>query len=89
MDLSSRQIISWATDQRMTVAWVARAMQRAITLRNPAKRLIFPSDQGFQYTSKRYRQLLEKYHIQASISGVGACWDHAVVERFFGSLKKE
>ena len=89
MDLYSRKIIGWAMDKRMTVDLVARAMQMAITLRNPAKGLIFHSDQGSQYTSQRYRRLLEKHYIQASMSGVGACWDNAVVERFFGSLKNE
>ena len=89
MDLYSRKIIGWAMDKRMTVDLVERAMQMAITLRTPAKGLIFHSDQGSQYTSQRYRQLLEKHHIKASMSGVGACWDNAVVERYFGSLKNE
>lgn len=89
MDLHSRKIIGWAMDKRMTTALVERAMQMAITLRNPEKGLIFHSDRGSQYTSKRYGKLLKKHGIQASMSGVGACWDNAVVERFFGSLKNE
>ena len=89
MDLYSRKIVGWAMDKRMTLDLVERAMQMAITLRKPGKGLLFHSDQGSQYTSKRYRQRLEKYHIKASMSGVGACWDNAVVERFFGSLKNE
>ena len=76
-------------DKRMTLDLVERAMQMAITLRKPGKGLLFHSDQGSQYTSKRYRQRLEKYHIKASMSGIGTCWDNAVVERFFGSLKNE
>ena len=89
MDLYSRKIVGWAMDKRMTLDLVERAMQMAITLRKPGKGLLFHSDQGSQYTSKRYRQRLEKHHIKASMSGVGACWDNAVVERFFGSLKNE
>ena len=89
MDLYSRKIVGWAMDKRMTVDLVERAMQMALTLRNPGKGLLFHSDQGSQYTSQRYRQRLEKHHIRASMSGVGACWDNAVVERFFGSLKNE
>jgi len=89
MDLYSRKIIGWAMDKRMTVELVERAMQMATALRNPGKGLIFHSDRGSQYTSKRHRKLLKKHHIKASMSGVGACWDNAVVERFFGSLKHE
>jgi putative transposase len=46
-------------------------------------------DRGSQYTSRRYRQLLEGYGVRASMGDVGACWDNAVVERFFGSLKHD
>lgn len=89
MDLYSRKIIGWAMSKRMTVELVERAMQMAITLRKPDAGLIFHSDRGSQYTSKRFGRLLKKNPIQASMSGVGACWDNAVVERFFGSLKNE
>ena len=89
MDLYSRKIIGWAMDKRMTTPLVARAMQMAIHLRRPAKGLMFHSDRGSQYTSQPFRQLLQKHAIQASMNGVGACWDNAVVERFFGSLKNE
>ena len=71
------------------VPLVARAMQMAIHLRRPAKGLIFHSDRGSQYTSQPFQQLLQRHTIRASMSGVGACWDNAVVERFFGSLKNE
>ena len=71
------------------VPLVARAMQMAIHLRRPAKGLIFHSDRGSQYTSQPFQQLLQRHAIRASMSGVGACWDNAVVERFFGSLKNE
>uniref|UniRef100_UPI00047756B6 IS3 family transposase n=1 Tax=Thiofilum flexile TaxID=125627 RepID=UPI00047756B6 len=57
--------------------------------RNPPSGLMFHSDQGSQYTSQRFGNLLKQHGIQASMSGVGACWDNAVVERFFGSLKNE
>lgn len=89
MDLYSRRIVGWAIDKRMTVDLVSRAMQMAINLRAPGKGLIFHSDRGSQYTSKAFRRLLKRRHINASMSGVGACWDNAVVERFFGSLKNE
>ena len=87
MDLYSRKIIGWAMDKRMTTPLVARAMQMAMHLRRPAKGLIFHSDRGSQYTSQPFQQLLQRHAIQAFMNGVGACWDNAVVERFFGSLK--
>jgi putative transposase len=73
----------------MTVDLVERAMQMALNLRQPAKGLIFHSDRGSQYTSHRFQKQLNDNNIIASMSGCGACWDNAVVERFFGSLKNE
>ena len=89
MDLYSRRIIGWAIHKRLTVDLVSRAMQMAINLRSPDTGLVFHSDQGSQYTSKAFGTLLKVRDIKASMSGVGACWDNAVVERFFGSLKSE
>ncbi len=89
MDLYSRRIIGWAQDKRMTVGLVKRAMQMAINLRQPHPGLIFHSDRGSQYTSQSLAKQLQAREITASMSGKGACWDNAVVERFFGSLKYE
>lgn len=61
----------------------------AINLRQPKAGLMFHSDRGSQYTSKRYQSLLKQNKTIASMSGRGACLDNAVVERFFGSLKNE
>jgi transposase InsO family protein len=89
MDLYSRRIIGWATDRHMKQDLVIRALMMAYNLRRPGKGLVFHSDRGSQYTSRRYRQLLESYGMRASMGDVGACWDNAVVERFFGSLKHD
>lgn len=89
MDLFSRRIIGWHIDQRMTTDLISKAMIKAYNLRQPGKGLVFHSDRGSQYTSKRYRKLLDGYGIRASMGDVGACWDNAVVERFFGSLKHD
>jgi len=89
MDLYSRRIIGWAMDKRMTTSLISRAMIMAYNLRSPSKGLAFHSDRGSQYTSKPYRKLLTDYGIRASMGDVGACWDNAVVERFFGSLKHD
>jgi len=89
MDLHARRIVGWAMDKRMSVDLIKRAMTMAITLRKPQRGLLFHSDRGSQYTSKRFSKLLKKHGILPSMSGKGACWDNAVVERFFGSLKNE
>lgn len=89
MDLYSRRIVGWHIDKRMTTDLVSKAMIKAYNLRQPPKGLVFHSDRGSQYTSKHYRKLLANYGIRASMGDVGACWDNAVVERFFGSLKHD
>ena len=61
----------------------------AINLRNPKSDLIFHSDRGSQYAAKQFRTLLNENSITQSMSGKGNCYDNAVVERFFGSLKYE
>jgi putative transposase len=89
MDLYSRRIVGWFISKRMTTDLISKAMIKAYNLRRPPKRLVFHSDRRPQYTSRRYRQLLEGYGVRASMGDVGACWDNAVVERFFGSLKHD
>lgn len=89
MDLYSRRIVGWHIDKRMTADLVSKALMKAYNLRQPEKGLVFHSDRGSQYTSKRYSRLLTSYGIRASMGDVGACWDNAVVERFFGSLKHD
>ena len=87
MDLYSRRIVGWHIDKRMTTDLISKAMIKAFNLRQPPKGLVFHSDRGSQYTSKQYRKLLKSYGVRASMGDIGACWDNAVVERFFGSLK--
>ncbi|MFC4281438.1 IS3 family transposase [Thalassotalea piscium] len=87
MDLYSRRIVGWHIDTRMTTGLVMKAMIKAYNIRKPPKGLVFHSDRGSQYTSKRYRKLLNQLGVRSSMGDVGACWDNAVVERFFGSLK--
>ena len=68
---------------------VSKALVKVYNLRQPPKGLVFHSDRGSQYTSKHYQKLLQSYGMRASMGDVGACWDNAVVERFFGSLKHD
>lgn len=89
MDLYSRRIVGWHIDKRMTTDLVSKALMKAYNLRQPKRGLVFHSDRGSQYTSKRFRKLLLSYRIRSSMGSVGACWDNAVVERFFGSLKHD
>jgi len=89
MDLYSRRIVGWHIDKRMTVDLISKALMKAVNIRQPSKGLVFHSDRGSQYTSRHFRQLLAGYGIRASMGDVGTCYDNAVVERFFGSLKHD
>jgi putative transposase len=89
MDLYSRRIVGWHIDKRMTGDLVAQALTQAVRLRQPGKGLVFHTDRGSQYTSQRFRKLLTRYGLRASMGDVGSCYDNAVVERFFGSLKHD
>ena len=73
--------------KRVTPVLVKRALVRAINLRRANKGVVFRSGRGSQYTSRRFRKLLDKKGLRPSMGDVGACWDNAVVERFFDSLR--
>ena len=89
MDLYSRRIVGRSIDKRVTSNLIGRALMMAINLRQPKAGLVFHSDRGSQYTGKLYQSLLASFGIRPSMGDVGACWDNAVVERFFGSLKHD
>lgn len=89
LDLFDRQIVGWALAGHMRGALVRSALQMAVGRRQPAPGLMHHSDQGCQYAGADYRQLLRQYGMVASMSRRGDCWDNAVMERFFGSLKSE
>lgn len=89
MDLYSRKIIGFAMGNSPNADLVCRALQMAISTRQPPTGLMIHSDQGCQYTSKLYQALVEKYQLTGSMSRKGNCWDNAVMERFFRSLKQE
>ena len=89
IDLYSRKVVGWSMSSRMKASLVCDALQMAIWQRNPPKGLIVHSDQGVQYASDKYRKLLNSYELIGSMSKKGCCWDNAVAESFFGSLKQE
>jgi transposase InsO family protein len=89
MDLYSRKIIGWAMDSSMTRHLPIEALEMAIDMRKPAPGLIHHSDRGSQYSCDDYRLLLERHGFLCSMSARGNCYDNAVDESFFGSLKRE
>lgn len=89
LDLYSRKVVGWAMDKRMKASLVVDALMMAIWQRQPDPGLIFHSDQGVQYASHAVRRILKQFGMRGSMSRKGDCWDNAVAERFFRSLKSE
>jgi transposase InsO family protein len=89
IDLFSRQIVGWSLDKTMTKELVLSALRQAYFKRKPGTGLIFHSDRGSQYCSKEFRKQLKQYRMLQSQSRKGNCWDNAVVESFFHTLKTE
>lgn len=89
LDLFSRKVVGWAMDTTMTADLVKRALQAALTTRRPGKGLLHHTDRGSQYASQPYQTLLQGQHMQVSMSRRGDCYDNAVTESFFATLKVE
>ena len=89
MDLHSRRIVGWATSDRLKRDLALEALRRAVALRRPQQGLIHHSDRGSQYCSTEYRDALKKIGAVVSMSGKGNCYDNAVVETFFKTIKSE
>jgi len=89
LDLASRRVIGWCADRQLNQSLSLRALERALTLRRPRPGLIHHSDRGVQYVSAAYQARLHAHGIVPSMSRVGDCWDNAVVESFFATLKRE
>lgn len=89
IDLASRLVVGWAMADHMRAELVCDALQMAIAQRQPEPGLIFHSDRGSQYTSKQFRELLKKHLIRQSVARPRQCWDNAVVEAFWSTLKVE
>lgn len=89
IDLYSRQVVGWAMSTRITKELVLSAIIQAIGRRKPNSGLIFHSDRGSQYASYEVGKLLQKHQIIQSMSKKGDCYDNAVAEAFFATLKLE
>lgn len=88
MDLFSRRVVGWSMSRWMSRRLVVDALRMAIDARQPEGPLIHHSDRGAQYTSDDFRDALAKHGIKCSMSSTGNCYDNAVVESFFGLLKR-
>ena len=89
LDLYSRKVVGWGMGTSNDTALVARALRMAIEGRHPAAGLIFHSDRGSVYAATDFEKELGKHGIEPSMSRKGDCWDNAVAESFFSSLKTE
>ncbi len=89
IDLYSRRIVGWSMDDTMKVSLVNDALNMALISRKPSKGLIWHTDRGSQYASYAHKDLLKQHGIKQSMSRKGNCWDNAVAESFFHTLKTE
>lgn len=89
LDLASRRVVGWAASRRLERELILTALRRALALRQPGRGLLHHSDRGSQYASTDYQVLLAERGIVCSMSRRGDCWDNAVVESFFATLKRE
>lgn len=89
LDLHSRRVVGWAFGDNMRTELPLNALERALASRQPSAGLIHHSDRGSQYASREYRAVLRRHQAAQSMSRAGDCYDNAVAESFFASLKKE
>lgn len=89
LDLHSRKVVGWSMSERMTKDLVLSALEMALLRRRPESGLLHHSDRGSQYASGAFQQRLREENITCSMSRKGNCYDNAVMESFFASLKKE
>jgi transposase InsO family protein len=89
IDLCSRKVVGWATADHLRAELPVEALGMALTHRRPTGELLDHSDRGVQYASDASQSLLAAHGIEPSMSRTGNCWDNAVVESFFSTLKRE
>ena len=89
LDLFSRQVVGWAMSDRLTADFVIRSLYQAIVRRRPPTGCIFHSDRGVQYSCTYFRDVLKHYGFRQSMSKKCDCYDNAVAESFFHTLKTE
>ena len=89
LDLYSRKVVGWAMAERINTALVLQALRMALLARRPAPGLIHHTDRGAIYTADEYRALLAAHGLAASMGRTGDCYDNAVAESFFSTVKNE
>ncbi|WP_433347497.1 IS3 family transposase [Microtetraspora malaysiensis] len=89
IDIASRRVVGWATADHLRTELVADALRAACRQRRPQGEVIFHSDRGCQYTSGSYAQLARELGVRLSVGRRGQCWDNALAESFFATLKGE
>jgi transposase InsO family protein len=89
IDIASRRVVGYAIADHLRTELVADALSNAVAARNPAPGVIFHADRGCQYTSGQFAELAGDFHVELSHGRTGQCWDNALAESFFGSLKGE
>jgi putative transposase len=89
LDLFARRVVGWAVSDRLHKELALEALRKAVAIRRPSAGLIHHADRGSQYCSTAYQAELRKHGIRISMSGKGNCFDNAVVETFFKTLKSE
>lgn len=89
LDLYSRRVVGWAMSERITRRLALDALSMALSRRQPPRGLIHHSDRGSQYASRDYRRTLAANNVVCSMSRRGDCWDNAVAESFFSTIKIE
>ena len=89
LDVCTRMIVGWSASNRMTTALIITALDQAVLRRRPAPGTIFHSDRGSQYASHELRKALEHHGIVPSMGSTGSCYDNAITESFFHTLKTD
>jgi putative transposase len=89
LDLHSRRVVGWSMDSRLDRSLALDALRMALKTRRPEPGLVHHSDRGVQYASADYRRQLRRHGMVCSMSRKGDCWDNAVAESFFSTLKAE
>ncbi|MFE5326188.1 IS3 family transposase [Embleya sp. NPDC056575] len=89
IDIATRKVVGWATADHVRTGLVANALRDAVRRQRPAPGTIFHSDRGCQYTSHEFAVLAGEFGIRLSVGRTGVCWDNALAESFFSTLKSD
>ncbi|WEB40615.1 IS3 family transposase [Streptomyces yunnanensis] len=89
IDITSRRVIGWATADHLRTELVSDALRAACRQRRPACEAVFHSDRGCQYTSTEFALISAQFGIRLSVGRTGQCWDNALAESFFATIKRE